>query len=60
MQRFVWNPIFLKLDQPLAAFHHLVDVKSWDSEVNVRLVHASKVLVASEHDNSVVDGAVSF
>jgi len=41
----VWNPIFFKLDQAAATLKHLEAVEGWDSKLQVRLIHSSKVLV---------------
>ncbi len=60
MRGLVRDPVLLQLDQAPARLKHLEAVEGRDAQLQVRLVHALEVLVASEDDDFVVDGPVGL
>ena len=60
MQWSIRDPIFLNLDQLLAALHHLVNIEGWNTELKMRAIHPMEVLVSSKQDDLIIDCSVSF
>jgi len=63
VERVEWlvgDPVLLELDQASAGLKHLEAIKSWDAQLQVRLVHPLEVLIASENNDFVIDGPVGF
>ena len=60
MLGLVRDPVFFDFNKLSAALNHFESVKSWDSQLNMRLVHSAEVLISSKHGYFVVDGAVGL
>ena len=52
------NPIFFDFQQLLCCLNHLVDVESWDTKLNMALVHSSEIPVDSVGHYSSVNSLI--
>ena len=60
MKGLVWDPVLFKLNKLAACLKHLETIEGRDAQLQVGLVHALKVLVATEDYDFVIDSPVCF